>query len=87
MQKSVMAAAAGLAIGMAMTIAVPVSADETKVPPEVTPALRAACEADAKRLCIRDDSTVSEVKQCMLVNFMKLASKCQKQIVLAGLGP
>ncbi len=60
-------------------------ADDLKLPPEVTPALRAACEADARRYCIRDGSTVSAVKTCMLENFNKLAGKCRAQIVIAGL--
>ncbi|MBX9926797.1 MAG: hypothetical protein K2Y05_10600 [Hyphomicrobiaceae bacterium] len=74
-------------MALAVAGALPVLANDTKLPPEVTPALRAACEADARRYCIRDDSTVSGVRDCMLANFMKLANKCRTQIVLAGLGP
>lgn len=72
---------------MAAVIAVSGSleAEELQLPPEVTPALRAACEADARRLCIREDSTISSVRQCMLDNFSRLANKCRAEIVLAGL--
>ncbi len=75
------------AVMLAAGLIAPVVANDVKLPPEVTPALRAACEADARRYCIRDDSTVSGVRQCMLNNFLKLANKCRTQIVLAGLGP
>lgn len=61
-------------------------ADEAfKMPPEVTPALRAACERDVRRLCIGESPTVAKVKSCVAANFLQLGRRCQAQIVLAGL--
>lgn len=67
-------------------IAGPVSAsEEFKLPPEVTPRLRAACESDVRRLCIGSNPTVAKVKSCVVAKFMKLGMRCQKEIVQAGL--
>lgn len=64
-----------------------VTAEEFQLPPEVTPALRAACENDVRRLCIKENPTVSKVKSCVRQNFMNLGRRCQMQITLAGLKP
>jgi len=58
-----------------------------KLPPEVTPAMRAACEADVRRLCISSNSTVDQVKNCVLSKFMRLGKRCQLEIASAGLAP
>jgi hypothetical protein len=63
------------------------AADEPKLPPQVTPALRAACEGDVRRLCIREGATVDSVKDCVLSKFMKLGKRCQLEIASAGLAP
>lgn len=55
-----------------------------KLPKEVTPELRAACEKDVRRLCIRNGSTVSTVKACVRRKFRKLSMKCQYRLVRAG---
>lgn len=57
-----------------------------ELPKEVTPAVRAACEQDVRRLCIRKDSTVASVKSCVRRNFSSLNSGCKFQLALAGLG-
>lgn len=62
-------------------------AEEFKLPPEVTPALRAACETDVRRLCIGENPTVPKVKSCVRSNFLRLGRRCQMQITLAGLRP
>lgn len=62
-------------------------AEDFKLPPEVTPALRAACESDVRRLCIGENPTVPKVKSCVRSNFMRLGRRCQMQITLAGLRP
>lgn len=62
-------------------------AQDFKLPPEVTPALRAACETDVRRLCIGENPTVPKVKSCVRANFMRLGRRCQVQITLAGLRP
>ncbi|MCH9765906.1 MAG: hypothetical protein K0U34_07945, partial [Alphaproteobacteria bacterium] len=42
-------------------------ADENfKLPPEVTPKLRAACESDVRRLCIGKKPSVAKVKRCVI---------------------
>lgn len=56
-----------------------------KLPPEVTPQLRAACESDVRRLCIGANPTVAKVKSCVISKFLKLGSRCQKEIASAGL--
>ena len=56
------------------------------LPKEVTPAIRAACEQDVRRLCIRKDSTIASVKSCVRRNFSALNSGCKFQLALAGLG-
>lgn len=58
-----------------------------QLPPEVTPALRAACEGDVRRLCIGVNPSVAKVKQCVAVKFMQLGKRCQMQIALAGMKP
>lgn len=55
------------------------------LPKEVTPAIRAACERDVRRLCIRKGSTISQVKSCVIANFSKLNSRCKLRLVRAGL--
>jgi hypothetical protein len=62
-----------------------VAAEEFKLPPEVTPRLRAACEGDVRRLCIGANPTVAKVKSCVMSKFMRLGMRCQKEIVSAGL--
>lgn len=74
-------AASVLMVGIATASA------EPQLPPEVTPALRAACEADVRRLCITDGSTVQTVRQCVMAKFFELGPRCRKQIALAGLSP
>jgi hypothetical protein len=79
---------AAFAAGVALSFSVPVFAQqEVKIPPEVTPALRAACEADVRRLCITSESTIQSVKQCVLSKFLRLGRKCQMEIASAGLAP
>jgi hypothetical protein len=63
------------------------SAEDYQLPPEVTPALRAACESDVRRLCIGESPTVAKVKRCVAMKFMQLGKRCQVQIALAGLKP
>lgn len=77
--------------GMALLISIvsisPIMAGEGfKLPPEVTPALRAACEADVRRLCIGENPTVESVKRCVEQKYTQLGSRCKVQLVAAGLG-
>lgn len=60
-------------------------ADEFKLPKEVTPSLRAACEKDVRRLCIGKKPTVAKVKACVYSKFFKLGRRCQIELAAAGL--
>lgn len=71
--------------GIMMTAAA--AAEDYKLPPEVTPALKAACETDVRRLCIGENPSVAKVKSCVAAKFMQLGKRCQFQIALAGLKP
>lgn len=77
-------ALAALAVALpVLTAAAPAHA--FKLPKQITPALRAACEADVRRLCIRSGSTVSSVKSCVRRKFSRLNLTCKMRIVSAGL--
>jgi hypothetical protein len=60
---------------------------EFQLPPEVTPAMRSACESDVRRLCIGTNPTVAKVKICVAAKFFQLGKRCQVQIARAGLKP
>lgn len=73
----------------ALIIALPAAsmaiAEELKLPPEVTPALRAACESDVRRIgCLGPSPTYAKVKSCVVARYMKLGNKCKMQLALAG---
>lgn len=76
-----------MTVGALAAAAGAVRAEEFQLPPEVTPALRAACETDVRRLCVGENPTVPKVKSCVKANFMRLGRRCQMQITLAGLRP
>lgn len=60
-------------------------AEELKLPPEVTPELRAACESDVRRIgCLGPSPTYAKVKSCVVARYMKLGNKCKMQLALAG---
>ena len=60
-------------------------AEELQLPPEVTPALRAACESDVRRLCIGSSPTLAKVKSCVAAKFLQLGKRCQIELASAGL--
>jgi hypothetical protein len=70
-----------------LSFSVAARAEDLKLPPEVTPALRAACETDVRRLCVGTNPTVAKVKSCVRAKFMQLGNRCKMQIALAGLTP
>lgn len=70
---------------LAVMVATPAMAEEFKLPPEVTPQLRAACEGDVRRLCVGEKPTVSKVKRCVISKFFQLGQRCQSEIKSAGL--
>ena len=76
-----------MAFAVGFVAAAPAIAEPLQLPPEVTPALRAACEQDARRLCIGENPTVAKVRSCMTRRYSELSSRCKFQIVAAGLSP
>ena len=80
--------AAYIAFAAATTAQIPLaSAESFKMPPEVTPALRAACEQDVRRLCIADGASVTTVKSCVVRRYIELSARCKLQIAAAGMTP
>jgi hypothetical protein len=59
-------------------------AEELKLPPEVTPALRAACEGDVRRLCVGASPTYAKVKSCVFSKYLQLGKKCQVELASVG---
>ena len=77
-----------LVILVSVSASTPLIAGEAiKLPPEVTPTLRAACEHEVRRLCIGDNSTIAKVKSCVEQKFSQLGSRCKSAIISAGLAP
>jgi hypothetical protein len=60
------------------------AAEELKLPPEVTPAMRAACETDVRRLCVGRSPTFAKVKRCVRSKFSQLGRRCQIELASAG---
>ena len=56
-----------------------------ELPPEITPAIRQACEGDVRRLCVRPDSTMFSVRVCVLRKVASLNDTCRKRLADAGL--
>lgn len=67
-------------------VATVAAAEDFKLPPEVTPALRAACETDVRRLCIGQNPTVAKVKRCVAIKYFQLGRKCQVELASLGFG-
>ena len=60
-------------------------AGEVQLPPEVTPALRAACESDVRRIgCVDATPTYSEVKSCVIAKYAQLGKRCKVELASAG---
>ena len=82
------AALLGAAMMVACVSTTPTQAnDEFKLPKDVTPAIRAACESDVRRLCIGLNPSVEKVKSCVAAKFSQLARKCQMELASAGFTP
>lgn len=75
-----------LACAGVVVVATAAVADEFQMPPEVTPALRAACETDVRRLCIGQNPTVAKVKRCVALKYFQLGKKCQVELASLGFG-
>jgi len=73
-----------LVICAALAAASIAKTEELKLPPEVTPSMRAACESDVRRLCIGKSPTIAKVKRCVAAKFMQLGRRCQIELASAG---
>jgi len=60
------------------------TAGAMELPKSVTPALRAACEKDVRRLCVRGNPTFASVKACVIRKFGLLSSTCKLKLARAG---
>ena len=72
-------------LAMSMVAAVGGTAVAVDLPKEVTPEIRAACEKDVRRLCLRRQSSFAAVKACVKKKFRQLNKSCQVKLVRAGL--
>jgi hypothetical protein len=76
----------GIAVLLAVA-AVPAMAqaqENIKLPAGVTPEMRAACEADVRRLCVDENPTVPRVKACVAQKFFQLGRRCQMELASTG---
>ncbi len=69
---------------IALSVSMAEASEDIKLPPEVTPVLRAACEQDIRRLCIGDNPSYDKVKQCVAQKFTQLGSRCRVALASAG---
>ena len=60
-------------------------AEELKLPPEVTPQLRAACEGDVRRLCLGPSPTVAKVKSCVSLEILPARQEVPDRARFRGL--
>lgn len=79
------ALALGVVVFGASVLGKPAHAENLDIPPEITPAIRAACEKDVRRLCVKSGSTRATVKSCVLRKFTSLNTSCQYRLITAGL--
>jgi hypothetical protein len=71
---------------VAMPAALPAIADEKfDLPPQITPAIRAACEQNVRQLCVTASSTQDSVVSCVRRNFINLNKRCRNELTSAGL--
>ncbi len=82
--KRVIGATVFAAFGALAPLPLSAGEEDIKLPPEVTPQLRAACEKDVRRLCIGTNPTISKVKVCVASKFLQLGRRCQIQLALSG---
>lgn len=70
----------------ALLVATPaLASDEIKLPPEVTPALRAACEQDVRRHCVGANPTYEAVRRCVEQKHPQFGMRCRIAIASSGL--
>ncbi len=77
----------GIVMSLALFASPIVYAEDFKLPKEVTPKMRAACEGDVRRLCIGTNPTVDKVKGCVMSKYFQLNKRCQIELASAGFSP
>jgi hypothetical protein len=61
------------------------AAETMELPPEITPAIREACEQNVRSLCSTANPTVDGVASCVRRNYLRLNKRCQNELKSAGL--
>jgi hypothetical protein len=56
-----------------------------ELPPEITPAIREACEQNVRSLCSTANPTLDGVASCVRRNYLRLNKRCQNELKSAGL--
>jgi hypothetical protein len=72
-------------LGLCVTASAAVADEKFKLPPEITPAIRAACETNVRSLCVTPTSTQSSIVSCVRRNFINLNKNCRNELTSAGL--
>jgi hypothetical protein len=72
-------------LGLCISSSAAVADEKFQLPPEITPAIRAACESNVRALCVTPTSTSSTVVSCVRRNFVNLNKKCRNELTSAGL--
>jgi hypothetical protein len=75
-----------IAVSLLSATSLSVRAAETlELPPEITPAIREACEQNVRSLCSTANPTVDAVASCVRRNYLRLNKRCQNELKSAGL--
>jgi hypothetical protein len=72
-------------LGLCVTGSSAIADEKFKLPPEITPAIRAACEQNVRLLCVTSASTQSSIVNCVRRNFVNLNKNCRNELTSAGL--
>jgi hypothetical protein len=72
-------------LGVCVASSSAIADEKFKLPPEITPAIRAACEDNVRALCVTPTSTQSSIVSCVRRNFINLNRNCRNELTSAGL--
>ena len=75
----------GLCVSSSTALSTALADEKFKLPPEITPAIRAACEQNVRSLCVTSVSTQSSIVSCVRRNFINLNKTCRNELTSAGL--
>ena len=74
-----------LLLSLCCASSVAIADEKFKLPPEITPAIRAACEDNVRALCVTSASSQSSIVSCVRRNFTSLNRNCRNELTSAGL--